>query len=166
MALHFFEKTSTIVFYYITFNPCPNLVDFMLTARVMVQQWGHLRWGLGSEYPRQGEQPYYLDPSTCSPYLPCERVPIAPIRCADKLVFYPAGDSEDECKVVNSTSLPNDKCSYEPQPMQQVTASLMYDMYSWDLVSVDLFLFASRCGYAWCFDLFYNFQAYRSTKTC
>ena len=106
----------------------------------MAGQWGHLRWGLGSEYPRPGEAPFYLDPDIC--YGQCRtQIPSAPVRCGDELKFYPPGSGgHHACQRDLNTGLPNDDCRYEPIAQSSVEASLMYDMYTWNLVIIMIYI--------------------------
>ena len=58
--------------------------NLFFPGNVLLHEWGHLRWGLGDEYPHRerGESEFYLGPKA-SWANPNSGAPAVPVRCSE-----------------------------------------------------------------------------------
>ncbi|XP_053404723.1 calcium-activated chloride channel regulator 1-like isoform X2 [Mercenaria mercenaria] len=93
--------------------------DWGLHDRVIVHEWGHLRWGLYNELPVGAEKFYQADGKW------------NPVRCTDSIDgdvgLYEGGKCKrsNECNINDASKKMNKKCSFCPYRSQDVDASLM-----------------------------------------
>lgn len=100
-----------------------DLCCFVLD-KVIVHEWGHLRWGLFEEYPigTDIKQNFYYSTTTNS---------LEPSRCTVNV----KGRNRNRrtgapCKIDPVTSFPESDCRFYPTPtMAKKQASLMYEQF-------------------------------------
>lgn len=100
-------------------------------GKVLVHEWGHLRWGLFDEYPVSSDirEHFYYSPRTGS---------IEASKCNDNI----KGNQRhritlSSCKINATSSLPEEHCRfYANEAASKGTSSMMYYQY---LSSVSIF---------------------------
>lgn len=96
----------------------------LFTGKVIVHEWGHLRWGLFNEYPESKDiaDHFYISPTTES--IEATRCDIS-IRGSHRLE-----GTDIPCGLNLTTSLPEDKCRFYPSSDTSYgTGSMMYYNY-------------------------------------
>ncbi|XP_053363631.1 calcium-activated chloride channel regulator 4A-like [Clarias gariepinus] len=91
------------------------VVHFVLSGRVFVHEWAHLRWGVFDEY--NTEKPFYLSAGQ-----------IQATRCTDKItgVAYEIVNGVlRQCQIAVN-GLPTSDCEFYPHAMQKTNASIMF----------------------------------------
>lgn len=103
-----------------------------LAEKVLVHEWGHLRWGLFDEYPIGEDitEHFYQSPTTNT---------IEPSRCNINVVGRMRhSETGADCKLDPATSLPESKCRFYANRAQ--TKALSSFMYYHFLPSVRILL--------------------------
>ena len=99
---------------------CESLLLFFL-EKVLVHEWGHLRWGLFDEYPIGGDitEHFYQSPSTNT---------IEASKCNINVLGRNRHRmTGDDCVIDPDTSLPEEDCRFYPNRAQtKALSSLMY----------------------------------------
>ncbi|XP_074648446.1 calcium-activated chloride channel regulator 3A-1-like [Tubulanus polymorphus] len=91
-------------------------------GKVLVHEWGHLRWGLFDEYPTSDEEQFYIS---------SEEKKIVATKCSDDIIGEIKGDCEWDGNVITG------KCTFKANDKQETgSASIMFGQ---NLDGVDAF---------------------------
>ena len=113
----------------------------IISASELVHEWGHLRWGLGDEFPSaEGDELWTLaDLEMCNNHVincawTSDQKLVMPNRCAHELRF-----KDPQCSSEDISNGRQEVCEFEPfefeQQHHQQTRSIMFDLNNFDVVS-------------------------------
>ncbi|XP_071810549.1 calcium-activated chloride channel regulator 1-like [Asterias amurensis] len=111
-------------------------------SRVIVHEWGHLRWGLYDEYPSGPDDHFYIsstgsvEPTRCSKAVTGDIVKYS--RRENEGETNPDATGEIQCDVGGESTgrLPGPKCRFRPhlEQLRGATGSLMYAHFTNEII--------------------------------
>ena len=111
------------------------------SAPELVHEWGHLRWGLGDEFPSEEDDVFWMlaNLEMCNGHeINCARTSdqklVMPNRCAHELRFKDPQCSSDDIIYGRQEQCKFEPLEFEKQGGIETHGSLMFDLNNFDVV--------------------------------